>query len=224
MADTQAAASGVQALIGKLRDEGVQAGQREAGRILDEAQKRAAQLVADAKSEAEAILDKARAEIEAEQAAAREGLKLAVRDTELALQSEVRAAFAGHLKRLVRLELEDKDFLRSLILAVAGAATADVPENQRLELLLPADLFVKGPDGARLTEEGLDRLRHLVLAISGEMLREGVELNPGRDIRAGVRVRLVGEDLEIDLTDSALSDLLLKHLTPRLGAIVQGLE
>jgi V/A-type H+-transporting ATPase subunit E len=51
-----------------------------------------------------------------------------------------------------------------------------------------------------------------------------VELKPHGEVHAGIRVRLVGQDLEIDLSDRALSDLLLEHLTPRYRAIVTGEE
>ena len=39
-----------------------------------------------------------------------------------------------------------------------------------------------------------------------------------------LHVRLTGEDLEIDLSDQALSDLLLQNLLPRYQAIVRGEE
>jgi V/A-type H+-transporting ATPase subunit E len=56
------------------------------------------------------------------------------------------------------------------------------------------------------------------------MLREGVEIIPSREVPGGVRVRVVGEDLEIDLTDGAVSKLLLKHLLPRYKSILEGFE
>jgi V/A-type H+-transporting ATPase subunit E len=224
MADTQTAAAGVQELISRLRDEGVQTGQQEAERIAREAREQAAQIVAQAQSEAEEILARAHAEIESNRAAAKEELKLAVRDTQLSLQSEVRARFADHVRRLVTMELQDRDFLQKVILAIVGAATAHLPEDQRVELLMPSELFVSDHEGEELTEHGKGRLRRLILAISAEMLREGVELNPCGGIDAGFRVQLVGEDLEIDLTDKALADVMLKHLTPRLKVISRGME
>ncbi len=63
-----------------------------------------------------------------------------------------------------------------------------------------------------------------VLGISSEMLREGVEIIPDSDVPGGARVRVVGENLEIDLTDDAISALLLKHLLPRYRRILDGSE
>jgi V/A-type H+-transporting ATPase subunit E len=225
MADAAKVPSGVQQLISRLRDEGVRAGQEKADRILKEAEMRAAKIIAEAKAEAANILGKARSEIEKERAAAHDSLRVAMRDTELKLEAEVKAAFSSHLRRLVCVELRDKDFLRQVILAVAGVVTGDkVCAGQPAEMLLPRDLFVSDEKGTKLTEEGRERMRHFVLGISGEMLREGVDLKPSDDISGGIRVRLVGEDLEIDLSDKALSDLLLKNLLPRYRAIVAGIE
>ena len=182
-------------------------------------------IVAEAKAEAEALLSKARSDIERDKAAAIESLRVAVRDTELKMQAEIKADFAAHVKRLVSVELSDNEFLRQMILAIAHMAAGDkTGEGKTVDILLPQELFETDEKGTELTEKGQDHLRHLVLGISGDMLREGIDLKPAADIRGGMRVRLVGEDLEIDLTDEAISDLLLQNLLPRYRDIVDGVE
>ena len=225
MADLPKGTSGVQELIDRLRDEGVKAGRTEAERLLHEARQQAEAIVNKARAEAEAMETQARARIESERAAAHEAIRMAFRDTRLTLSAQVKAAFAGHVQRLVSTELEDHDFLRKLIVLVFGRATAGLPEGQPVELLLSDELFTGGEGGAALTDAGREALRHMVLGISGEMLREGVTLRPaGKDGLGGMRVRLVGQDLEIDLSDEALSELLLQYLIPRFRAIVQGTD
>ena len=225
MAETTKVASGVQELINRLRDEGVKAGQEKSDQVLREAQEQASRIVAQAKAEAEEILNKARSEIETERAAANDSLRVAIRDTELKMEAELKAGFAAHVKRLVSVELSDREFLRQVVLAIAGMAAGDKAcEGQPVEVLLPQDLFETDERETRLTEKGQDRMRHLVLGISGDMLREGVDLKPSEDISGGIRIRLVGEDLEIDLSDQAISDLLLQNLLPRYQAIVTGAE
>ena len=91
-------------------------------------------------------------------------------------------------------------------------------------MLLSEKLFQTDEEGTRLTEDGQDNMRRLVLGISGEMLEEGVDLKPSASIGGGIRIRLVGEDLEIDLSDEAISELLLQNLLPRYRAIVSGAE
>jgi len=225
MAETTKVASGVQELINRLRDEGVKAGREKSDQVLREAQEQASRIVAQAKAEAEKILSKARGEIETERAAANDSLRVAIRDTELKMEAELKAGFAAHVKRLVSVELSDREFLRQIVLAIAGMAAGDKAcEGQPVEVLLPQGLFETDERETRLTEKGQDRMRHLVLGISGDMLREGVDLKPSEDISGGIRIRLVGKDLEIDLSDQAISDLLLQNLLPRYQAIVTGAE
>jgi V/A-type H+-transporting ATPase subunit E len=225
MAETTQTASGVQELIRRLRDEGVNAGREKSDQILQEAREQAARIVAQAKAEAEELLSKARSEIEREKAAALESVRVAIRDTELKMEAEVKADFAAHVRRLVSVEMGDKKFLRQVILGIAGMAAGDQAcEDKPIEVLLPKDLFEADEKRTRLTQKGQDRMRRLVLGISGDMLREGVDLKPSDDISGGIRIRLVGEDLEIDLSDQAISDLLLQNLLPRYRAIVSGAE
>jgi V/A-type H+-transporting ATPase subunit E len=225
MAETTKVASGVQELISRLRDEGVQAGREKSDQVLREAEEQASRMIAQAKAEAEEILSKGRSEIETEKTAAIESLRVAIRDTELKLEAELKADFAAHVKRLVSVEMRDVKFLRRVILAIAGLAAGDkAGQDKPVEVLLPKDLFETDEKGPKLTKKGQNGMRRLVLGISGDMFREGVDLIPSEDIGGGIRIRLVGENLEIDLSDQAISDLLLKNLLPRYAAIVTGAE
>jgi V/A-type H+-transporting ATPase subunit E len=56
------------------------------------------------------------------------------------------------------------------------------------------------------------------------MLREGVELIPSSEIEGGARVRLVKENLEIDLSDKAIAKLLYQRILPRFKALLEGSE
>ena len=47
---------------------------------------------------------------------------------------------------------------------------------------------------------------------------------PASDVHGGARVQVVGDDLEIDLSDEAVSALILRHLLPRFRAILEGVE
>ncbi|MCF8129645.1 MAG: hypothetical protein K9N10_14140 [Deltaproteobacteria bacterium] len=225
MDEQKAVSSGVQDLIARLRDDGVKAGREKAEQVLREAQEEAAKIVAEAETQAEEILGRAKVQIERERKACMGSLKTAIRDTELKMESELKVDFAAHVRRLVSIEMGDREFIKQCILAVSGMATGNmVCEGQPVEVLLPKELFETDESGSRLTPEGKERMHHLVLGISADMLREGVELKPSRNLKRGIRVRLVGEDLEIDLSDKAISDLLLENLLPRYQAIVRGEE
>ena len=220
MADETPSASGVQELIARIRDDGVQAGQEEAERVLAQARRDAARLVADAQAQADEMRQKASAEIESVKHAALEALKLAARDTSLQLEAEVLSAFERHVKRLIAPVTHDGKFIRTLVLVLAGQAVEQYLEDRTLQVLVSDLLAGKERENPELDE----RMRLAVLGISGEMLREGVEIIPTSEVEGGARVRVVGEDLEIDLTDEAVSKLVLRHLLPRYRAILEGSE
>jgi V/A-type H+-transporting ATPase subunit E len=56
--------------------------------------------------------------------------------------------------------------------------------------------------------------------LSADVLRKGIELIPSSDVQGGARVRLVDDELEIDLSDEALSEMMLKLLLPRYRKIL----
>ena len=65
-------------------------------------------------------------------------------------------------------------------------------------------------------------LMHFVLSLGGGLLREGVSFGSADDIEAGIRVKLAGEDMQIDLTSASLEALLLRHMLPRFRALLRG--
>jgi V/A-type H+-transporting ATPase subunit E len=54
------------------------------------------------------------------------------------------------------------------------------------------------------------------------MLRDGMSFGVADDGEAGIRVRLVDDDVQVDFTESALSGLLLRHMLPRFRALLRG--
>lgn len=210
--------SGVQELISRIRDDGVHAGENKAEEIIAEARREAARILAQAQSEADEIQSNSSAEIASNKSAALDALKLAARDTSLQLEAAVLASFEAHVKRLVAPVVYDGSFIRALLMVLAGQAAEEYPPDQELEILVSDMLAGKEDENAELDKT----IRDSVLGISGNMLREGVEIIPSSQVSGGARLRVVGEDLEIDLTSEAISTLLLKHLLPRYRGILDG--
>jgi V/A-type H+-transporting ATPase subunit E len=211
--------AGVETLIGRLRDEGITQGRQQAEALVTEAQQQAADLVANARQEAEAMLAKAKAEADKLKAAGEDAIRLAMRDTILALEGDLLKAFTDRLRRLVKGVLADPAFLQRLMLEVAGRAA---PTVDRAELLLPAELVTLEDLQSKPEAATPGTLMHFVLSLGGGMLRDGMQFGVSEDGEAGIRVRLVDEDVQIDLTESAISQLLLRHLLPRFRALLRG--
>jgi V/A-type H+-transporting ATPase subunit E len=214
------AAQGVQELIERIRGEGVRAAREEAERVLREAREQAASLRASVEAEARETVERARAQIAREQAAGVEALKNAARDAALELRGNVRAGFERYVQRLVSTDMQDSAFVRSLVLVLAGETAARYVEDHDAVIFV-SNALAGGADATPPSTAIREKIRSAVLGAAGDMLREGLELLPADDVAGGARVRLVGQDLEIDLTDTAVTRLLLKHLLPRYRDIVE---
>jgi len=214
MTEPDVKSSGVKELIERIRDEGVHSARAEADRILAEAKARAARIVADAKAEAAAIKKEARASMEREQTATIEALRIAARDTELELRSAIMSGFEEHVRRLVTDVTTDGSVLRDMILVLAGRAADDLIQDKDAVIFVPDRL------ADEVSAELDEFLRKSAVALSGDVLRQGIELIPSNEVQGGARVRLVGEDLEIDMSDQALSQMMLKLLLPRYRKIL----
>lgn len=213
--------AGVDKLIDRLRDDGIAQGRNQAEALVTAAQKQASDIVATAQREAETILVKAKEEAGKLKAAGENAIALAMRDTILSLESEIVKEFRNKLVQLIKGLLADPAFLQRLILEAASKA-APASTDKRAELLLPAEI-VSLEDLQRKPEQATPgTLMHFVLSLGGGMLREGISFGVTDDGEAGIRVRLVDDDVRIDLTESAISELLLRHMLPRFRALLRG--
>jgi V/A-type H+-transporting ATPase subunit E len=213
--------AGVDTLIDRLRDEGIEKGRSQAQALVTTAQKQASDIIATAQREAESILVKAKEETGKLKAAGENAIGLAMRDTVLSLEDQLVKEFRNKLTRLIKGLLADPAFLQRLILEVASTA-APASTGKQVELLLPAEL-VSLEDLQRKPEQAAPgTLMHFVLSLGGGMLREGISFGVADDGEAGIQIRLVDDDVRIDLTDSTISALLLKHMLPRFRALLRG--
>lgn len=218
----QQAASGVEKLIQQLREQGVEQGQQKASELVEEAERRANWLVEQAQQEAEQLRRKAREDADRLRRAGEDALKMAARDMQLQLREQLARTFSDRVRMQISEQLDSDAFIREVIqeVVVQACQDASICGMPKVELLLPAGVvgleeLRRNPHAYR---EG--KLSQFVQEQLNLQLREGVTLDvhDGR----GVRIRCNGEDAEIDLSDRALAELLLRHLQPRFRAILEG--
>lgn len=223
-ASAQATASGLEALIARLREEGVSAGRAEAERLVAVAQARAHRVLEKAEAESKSMVEAARRESEALRRAGEEALRVAARDAVLDLKDQLERRFAADVGKTVSEALRDPGLLERMILEVAGRARAEagVDRAAQVELILPREAV--GLDELRRRPEELREgsLGHFVAAIAGEMLREGVSFRRAEDGAGGIQVRLLDRGVSLDLSDRAVADAILVHLQPRFRALLEG--
>jgi V/A-type H+-transporting ATPase subunit E len=215
------ASHGVQQLIDRLKGEGVEAGQKQADTLLQEARTRATHILEQAAEKAKQMTEQAEKESAQLRKSAEAALKLALRDATLKLREEIIDRFAKELRQLVGRELRQPDFLKQALLEITRQA---VPaDTSGMKVLLPAE--VATIDDLRRSPDELQTgsLSQFASSLAKDLLAKGIELVPTDDRRAGVRVELAGNDVRVEATDQALTQLLLKHLTPRFRALMEGM-
>lgn len=221
---SEGASSGVEVLIQRLRQQGVAAGNTARDEITSKAEQEAARILNEARERADKLVEDAREEADRLQKAGEDALRIAGRDSVLRMRETVTTYFEERVKRLASTELEDPEFLRKLIIEVAKRVRdeAAVDETEEIEVHLPLEVI--GTKELRDNPEELEgTLSEYAKAIASATWREGVVVKTLEKGGRGIRVRLLDDDLEIDLTDEAIAELLLEHLQPRFRAVLTGM-
>lgn len=222
--DDGTTSSGVDALIERLRERGVEAGRAARAELVAQARKEADLILLEARDRAAAIESEARTKAERLQAAGEDALRVAMRDAVLRMRETLIRRFEGQVRRLVAKQLVDEEFLRRVIVEAARRARDDagVGEAEEVEVLLPREVLGV-EEIQRRPREMEGPLGRFAREIAGATWREGVTIGSLEAGTRGIRIRLEGEELEVDLTDRAIADLLLQHLQPRFRAILEGI-
>lgn len=214
--------NGVNALIERLREEGVAKGQAEAKAILDAAKSEANSIRTAAQKEAQLMRETARKTVEDYKHAGDEALATAARDAVLNLKTEIAQRFRADVSRLVSHEMKNPDLLQKIILELVGKARPKIETKDAIEIVLPSKAI--GLEDLKENLEELDKgpLTDFVRGIAGDLIREGVTFSNSAGISAGAQIYLEDENVTIELTDLAVANMLTQHLQPRFRAILEG--
>lgn len=221
----QVASSGVEALIEKLRDEGVAAGQQKAETIVSDAQRRAEWIIQEAEREAELLRAKTQTECEALRIAGEAALQLAARDAVLKLRDVLLDSFSKEVLRAVGEQMADEAFLQRLILALAGAVRKEAQLDKAADITIELPADVVGIDDLRKNPDELQHgeLSRFAASLAGGLLRRGIRFEVAEDERLGLLIKLKEGATVIDFSDASVAALLLQHLQPRFRALLQGI-
>lgn len=216
MEEQHSSESGVQQLIDRLHQKGVDRGRADAESLLAEARKEAAAILDDAQRQAAEIRRSAQSDAEQLRLKGEAAVRLAGRDAILSLTEELRAGFERTLHRFIDQALCDPAFLHQLILQVAATSVQVDQDSELIVQLLRQEEGETPATGGKAAE----MLNELARSLASQSLRDGLRFEVIDSDVPGVRVQVVDQKLEIDLTTDTLTHLLLKHLTPRIRAIV----
>jgi len=226
MADTleQLPGSGVDALINKLRQEGIARGEAQATAILQDARSQAAKIIEEARQQAQAMVGQAQQESAALKSAGQEALELTFRDLILKLRDRLTTRFREEVQRLVGAQIDQEAFMQRLILEAVGRARAasGLDEAAAATVLLPA--AVVGVDDLKKRPDELKEgsISHFVVSLMGNLVCDGFQFDCSDKVSGGIRIYLKDGATVVDFTDQALAAILLEHLQPRFRALLEG--
>jgi V/A-type H+/Na+-transporting ATPase subunit E len=212
-------ASGVQELIDRLRDEGVAHGQGEAERMIADARVKSMEILDQARSESERLLAEARAEAHSILENGKEALRLASRDVVLRVREGCNEQFRTQLKRLVQHKLNDPKLLEQMILQIAAKARPE-ESNKQTRILLPEGSASEEELAREVANPEPGSLAAFVLGLTADLLRDGLSFGVSDDPSPGVRVQIVEDDVQLELTDETITAVLMQYLAPRFRAVL----
>ena len=223
----QIISQGIETLIERLKQDGVNAGKEEAEQLVRMAQEKANELLNKAQAKAKMLIDEAHQSIKQERKAAEDALQLAAQNMRIELRQNLLDRFTQEVQRIVHKELDNEDMLRQLILLIAidTAEQLQAFKAKNIEIQLPKKVLDFNEIRKNPELMDTDPLKTLVQSLTHQMLRQGMsaKINPDVENSAGVRVYLVDEDIVLDLSEEAVTSLLIKHMQPRFRALLEGL-
>lgn len=213
--------SGVQTLIDRLRQEGVASGQSEAERLVSAARVEAMKILDNAKAEAEAIVAAAKKEAASVVENGNEALRLASRDAVLKVREAFYEEFKNRLNRLVKHKLSDQRLLEQMILELAAKARPGEDKGQ-IRLLLPESHISEEDLQKEIKDVKPGSLAAFVLGLTADILRDGLTFGISDDPNStGVKIQIVNDDVQLELTDQTITSVLLQYLVPRYRAVMK---
>ena len=179
-----------------LRKETLEPSQKQAEKLLDQANLEAHEIIAEAHRKKEQLLADAKEQIERERAIFESSLSQTSRQVIEALKQEIKEkVFHKELLHLLKNEMSKPEVLSRLINAVIGAIEKEGIESN-LSVYIPEAVPAREVN-ALLLQNILDKLQE-----------KSVLLGP---ISGGIALKLHDKNITIEITDSALEELIERY-------------
>ena len=198
--------SDLQGLIDRIRKEGVDKAESEAGDLLSEARRQAGAILRQAETDAAALRDRARAEAATFEEQGRQTLVKTARDLIMMVQHSVERSLSAVIQQEVGAAMQP-ELLRDLITKVVGAYLKKEKDAGGVELLISTE------DQAHVVDYFLRSFRSAIDA--------GLEIRADRGVLRGFKVALDGENVQHDFTSPAIAEAMAAMVRPRLAVILR---
>ena len=197
----------IQAFVGKLRDDGVKAGQEAAEQIKSEAQSKVEQTIEAANAQAQKIIEKAESQAESIYNRSQTELKLAARDAVLKLQDTIAKSISKVLVEPVEDTLSNTEFLATMLQDIIVQYT-DSDSKGKTQI----DINISDKQCKELTNLVINRLKEAEKS-------DDVSVNFHTMLqKAGFEYKISGATVEV--TQDSIVQLLTELVSPRLRELL----
>lgn len=199
----------LQELTDKLYNEGLSKGKQDADNLLANTRDEVKKMLDNAKEEANQLIGKAHKEAEDVKKNTDAEIRLAGRQmVEQAKQLIEETLLTKAIVEPTKASFNDVDFIKELIKLAVGRFSPDSDSNTTLSLLLPED------KKQQLSDFAADKIQRL--------LKEGVEVQYGKSLKDGFRIRVKDKGYYISFTGSDFENLFKEYLRPSVQRLLFG--
>jgi V/A-type H+-transporting ATPase subunit E len=198
MKEIKQSTENLEAIISKLKKQGIEAGETEKERILSEAKQKAEKIIAEAETKSNGLFEKAKAEAEQLEKNAKSAIKQASRDvieaTKISILNKLKAAFGNQCEKLFTEEQYAKELLKAVIKSIEG--------DKKIEV---------APDLAKKMQSFLVESK----------LAEGIEIKPLSQSETKISVSCTGkEGVNFVLSSKDIEDAMFTLMNKELVELV----
>ena len=198
----------LQSLLERIQNEGVKKAEDQKEQILADAKTQAEQIIAKATSEAEALRKSAAEDATKSEVRAKSAIQQATRDILLALKSDLQDRLQSVVKGCVGEAMTAESMKKFLDDMVSASKAQGVDVDAGVEVLINAK-----------DAEEMTKLLHGGLL---NKLKATPQISISKDFAAGIQIGFKADEVFLDLSDDALTDLVCAYVGPKLTALIQG--
>lgn len=198
----------LQELIDKIKEQGVDAAEKEAAAVLDSAKEQAEKIISDARAQAESILTDAKCETEKMTKSSEDAIRQAGRN----------------------LLISFRESITKELNAVIGESVAAAYSSENLEKLIvnAVDGLIKNSNAkdvsVLLNEKDLKELEESLLYKLKEKFSAGITLKPNNNFDNGFRIAVNSEGIYYDYSAEAVVEMLSNYLNPNVVRLLKEAE
>ena len=204
MDNKQPKETGLAGLIDRIKAEGIDEAARKSDEIISKAKADAALVIADAKKEAEEIVLRVEEGLKDREEKGRVALDLAVRDAVIRVRRAAEDMLASITKRECKKALSGDGLERAIFKFI---------DDYSHDSSASFEILLNESDRQALSDSFFKKLK--------DELKCGVEIVTHSGIKGGFRIGRTGDEMHYDLSDEAISELLISYLTPELEAVLK---